>query len=407
MSKTPSESYVPEFVGREEELSQIMTLDLNGPPVYIVYGVRGIGKTRLLEEAIERLRKAGPYRTSALTFYIDCDKLAKSPMPDTLLQSIIDQGSEHLSGSWRSAEQAAREIVSQLAHLALGGGVYLFFDTTEALQSQEEFWRWLESNLVGPLVSAPQVRFVFAGRIPAPWRSYEVRRALRYLSLEPLPEKEAALKLLENCLTVYNDQLDEATVQAVLPLLYEMSQGHPGLSEQLARAAAPLLPEWGQHPDKLERVLRTTIVAPFIQSDLYGDLEPPWPAILTWASVLDEFDAYTLEQYVHRLPVLSDQVSDVPGNFYNRGIAEMRNQHALVWRSEKGYALHGILREIVQRQFEKQQPKQFQQALQAAQDTYATFAESLPEGHPDTKRYQGKAARYRRQLGSRPKEHQQ
>jgi hypothetical protein len=127
---------------------------------------------------------------------------------------------------------------------------------------------------------------------------------------------------------------------------------------------------------------------------------------LTWASVLDDFGAETLEQYVRRLPELADRVGDAPGYFYNRGIAEMRNRYALVWHSGQGYALQGVLLEIVRRQFEKLHCKQFKQACRAAADTYAEFARALQD-EPEAARYQEKAARYGRLIDGPKKEHTQ
>jgi hypothetical protein len=384
-------------------LAKVVALDAKSP-VLILYGVKGIGKTRLIEEAIRQLNTPRPFGGRAVTFLIDCDEL-KLPTPDALLQTIIVQGNEYLSGSWRSTDQAVHAIVDQLARLAVEeGSVYLFFDTTEALQTEERFWRWLESSLVVPLIPAAQVRFVFSGRVPAPWRSYEVRRALDYIQLDALPKEEAALALLEDCFRLYNGHLEPRMIEAALPLLYEISQGHPGLSEQLVRATVPLLPELGERVDDLERVLRAEVVESFIKEDLYGNLDPPWPEILTWASVLDDFDAYTLERYIHRVPELDAQVSGAPAYFYNQGVAEMRNRHALVWHSGQGYALYGVLQKIVRSQFEKLHSEQYERACRAAADTYQEFAEMVQQ-ESEIARYREKAAFFGRLADRQIKEH--
>ena len=74
---------------------------------------------------------------------------------------------------------------------------------------------------------------------------------------------------------------------------------------------------------------------------------------------------------------------------------EMRNQFALVWQSGRGYAVDGILRDIVRNQFKALRPQDFRDACLAAADIYRSFAEVQQE-EKEAQAYRTKAAAYER-----------
>jgi hypothetical protein len=315
--------------------------------------------------------------------------------PQSLLQALAQQVCEQLPDVKDGPDLMAEEMVDCLRKLAAEQDVYLMFDSTERFQSEQSFWRWLELNLVDPLVAETQTCLVFAGRVPAPWFSYVVKRAVYRLSLEPLPKEQAALELLKECLQICGPELDEAVIQSVVPLLYDLSFGHPRLSELLAEQAAARLQQDPPDPQQLEDHLRRTVIEGFVQDRFFKDLDSPWPQILTWASVLDEFDALTLERYAAHLKPLEALVENKRPNFFHRGISDMRNRYALVWQRGEGYSVHGILRDIVRSQFKALSPQKYKDACRAAAETYREFATIEPK-ETKAQAYRDKAAVYER-----------
>jgi len=274
-------------------------------------------------------------------------------------------------------------------------------DTTEAVQQDMDFWSWLEQNLVGPLVVEGQVRMIFAGRVPVPWRRFEVRRAVQLHSLGPLPVKEAARELLAELLKLQNPGLLPEEIEQAIPLLIDLSLGHPLLSEELAADAASRLPQALEQKDEFRYELSERVVTQFISSFLFADVGPPWTEILRWACILRQFDPMLLGRYLAKLN--KDLVTDKKEVFFIRGLAMLRTQEAIVWNAGEGTAVHGILRDILRRNLEILNPSGFKQACLAAADVYAELAAGFPEDSEGAEHYRQEAERYRKEcqtLGS-------
>lgn len=379
------------FQDREIELETLISR-IAGASLLNIYGVAGIGKSRLLKQAATQIKAKHP---GAVVIQVDLQFLPTDSFsrPAALLKAIATQAPSQLRGVWQDTEQVAREIVDQLNGLASAAvtPVYLMLDTTESLQEDVGFWRWAEKNLIGPLAIEDEVRQVLAGRVPAPWRRYEVRHALQLLPLDPLPKEDAAKQLIYDVLLLNSPQLSPQFALQAVPILLDLSFGHPLLSEELAADAASRLPAALQNQDEFRRILSEQVVYRFIDDFLFKDVDSKWCQVLRWASVLDSFDAPMLHRYVGRL---DDQLAEKPVLFFIRGVAEMRIQHALVWHEEQGYVVHGILQDVLRRNHEILDPEHYRQACQAAAEVYEEIAHDLAE-LPEARLYREQAKKYR------------
>jgi hypothetical protein len=383
------------FKDRDEEI-RLITSAMAEAPLLNIYGVAGIGKSRLIEEAGLRLRDREP---QAVLIQVDLMDLPPDlpRRPEAFLRSLIAQEPTRLQGAWQNTEQVVAEVVVQLNNIASkltpAAPIYLFVDTTEVMQEDMDFWNWMENNLVGPLVVAGRVRQVFAGRIPVPWRRFEVRRAVKLLSLGPLPPEEAAKELIVEILKLKNPSLLPEVIQQAAPLLTDLSFGHPLLSEELAAHAVSLLPQALQKPEAFQRELSEEVVVPFADSYLFEDIPAPWPEILKWASVLRQFDPLLLRRYLTKVD--ESLVADKQDYFFVQGLAMLRIRYATIWHAGEGTVIHGILRDILRRNLQILRPHDFRRACQAAAAVYDELADEFPSDSEEANRYRDEAEQYR------------
>jgi hypothetical protein len=383
---------MPDFQDRQPALNLICT-DVDQPALLNVYGESGIGKSRLLDEASQRLRANSP---PAIVLHIDLEPLVElnqTKQQQQVLQVLIQQAEDWLSGYWQTTDRVASEIVVQLNRLARNKKVFLMFDTTEVFQEDMAFWQWMEENLVGPLVNEGNIRQVFAGRIPVPWRRVEVRRAVKLLPLEPLPIKDDARKLVQEILQENNSvfQADNSKTEDATQVVLEFSLGHPYLSEKLAAYVAQHWPP----PDlnEFKRELCKEIVEPLIDQEFFKNIVPPWDKILWWASILDWFDETVLQQYLKRID--EDLIKGKPDFFFIKGISRLRIQNTVVWRGEQGDRLHGVIGDIVRHCLEVMRPDDYRTACLKAAETMEALAGEFPDNDPDAEQYFGEANTYR------------
>jgi hypothetical protein len=388
-SERSGQYYAP-YQGRRDELDRICT-EADQYLLLNIYGEVGIGKSRLLDEAAQRLRAKLP---PALVLMVDLKSWvdASTNRPEWLMRALVAQSEGQLSSTGRSAEQIAGEVVAQLNTIANRVPVYLIFDTTEVLQEDMDFWRWMEEHLVGPLAVEGVVRQVFAGRVPVPWRRIEVRRSLELLSLGPLFPQGAARNLVREVLQKQNPALaTDRAVEEAIGLILEFSFGHPLLSETLATTVAFRWPV--SSPSMFRHELCEQVIKPFIELHLFEGIEDPWGKILWWASVLDWFDATVLQRYLGRVaPALVEGQSDF---FFIQGITHLRIHNTVVWREERGDRLHGVIGDIVRHCFEVMDPTQYRRACQAAAEMFEALASEFPKGDEDARQYYQEAERYR------------
>jgi hypothetical protein len=379
------------FQDREEAVGQICANADQGI-LLNVYGEAGIGKSRLLSEAVQQLRTKSP---PFLVFLVDLRVVANTTpeaRPEVALRCLIEEAQNRLSGDWQDPEQVAGQVVAQLSAFIARMPVCLMFDTTEGLQEDMEFWRWMEAHLVGPLAVEGRVRQVFAGRVPVPWRRVEVRRTVRLLPLGPLSPQDAARNLAQEVLEQHNPRLkDDGTLEQAVDLVLEFSFGHPLLSEELAAYVALHWPVLSLYEFRREICEQT--VKPFIEQFLFENITSPWDEILWWASVLDWFDATVLQRYLKSVDPLL--IKGQPDYFFIQGITRLRIRHTVVWREERGDRLHGVVADIVRHCLQVLDPERYRKACLAAAETLDALANELPAEYSETQQYRQEAEVYR------------
>ena len=359
-----------------------------------IFGEAGIGKSRLLEEARLKLRGENP---SALVIILDIESLAQTTTdrPAIFLQQMIDQAEGKLNRRYQSDDQLADSIVSQLNELAAYTQIYLMFDTTEALQDDIEFWDWVHLYITEPLVIERKVMQVYAGRIPIPWRRFELRRAVKLLPLGPITPVEASHALVEQALLEVNLALKGTeTLPQAIDTVLEFSFGHPRLSEKLATYVANHWPPT-QPIAQFKKMLCKQEVKTFINKTLFEDMEAQWIDILWWVSVLDWFDPTILQQYIERV---MPEMQGKPDYYFIREVARLRTHNTVVWREQRGDRLHGLIQNIVRQCLKTMDPKRYKKACLAAAETFESIATEFTEEESYAQQFKSEAVIYRQRL---------
>jgi hypothetical protein len=352
-----------------------------------VFGEGGIGKSRLLTEATARLRN-----TSATVIYINMTSLPKN-LPGTG-EVLVRMLGEALSGESEVSLSTLDDIHRSLTSISRKAPVYLMFDTTEAFQEDIPFWEWLEEKLISPLVRNENVKFIFAGRIPVPWRTMTTRRAVQLLELGPLEPRREIAALIQEVLQHYRSrELDwePQDLKEATDVVLSLSFGHPLLSEKLAASIAS---QWFTKESKEDIIanLCQEVVRPFVDDFLFASADPPWDKLLWWISPLEWFDATILQSYLKR--VVPQYVENEPEIFYMKGLARLRTRDTLVWHQKHGTRLHGVIGKIARQCFRTLRPNDYNRALQAAADTYRSIAQDLEDDEEYARQYRSLAASY-------------
>jgi hypothetical protein len=165
------------FVGRADELSELLSILYDGPRVVFVHGIAGIGKSTLLEAFADRMRARG-----AAVVTLDCR--AVEPTERGLLYELGNA----IGGMIAKPEDAVERLAS------LGSRVVLSLDNYEVFRLMDT---WLR-NVFVPLLP-DNVRVVLVGR-DRPVLAWLTSPGwlLRVIALGPLRESESAEILMSS-----------------------------------------------------------------------------------------------------------------------------------------------------------------------------------------------------------------
>lgn len=387
-----------EVLDRKKELNAIYGLEVS---LLDIYGEAGIGKSSLMSKAAGELRSLG-----VLVLQVDflsVARVAPRSRPEQFLRALIAERSVRFSGIWESVDQVAALIISQLIDLSDSSRhVYLMFDTTEAVQEDADFWRWLETRVVAPAIYDGSIRVIVAGRLPAPWRQYESRSVVKYMALGPLAEADAAPELVMQVVRQRHHDLAPDLGTTICTEVYDLTFGHPFLSRKAAEWVAQHLEEALNDIPGLTRELSEVVVAPFIRDYLLEGVDEVWRGILRWASILDDFDADVLKRYLAKVD--AELVTDKDTPFFIEGIATLRIRHALIeWREGTGYRLVGVIKNIVCRNFKVMDPEGYRMAHIGMGQVYHEMAAGFDVESGESKEYEARARSYEERVENAPR----
>ncbi len=391
----------PVFVNRKTEIDQIVDGDF---ALLNVHGETGIGKSRLLAECRKKWAGMG---SAYQVLLVDLEAVCAGPgrAVEKLLRAIISQAPELFVGVWNSPEQVAGLVVSQLADRARScpkekSCVILIFDTAEELQKKPEDWRWLEQNLVRPLVLAGSIKLIFSGRTPIKWMDFAVRRhAVAPLRLEPLgwapdgeaPDGGAAQELVHALIREKGHTLPAAEWQRLGGMILALSFGHPRLIEELVGAVAED-PRLLAMPD-LDAQLSECVVKIFIEQHIFSEIPADWRGLLWWMSVLDSFDPIFLKIFLTL--AVPEAVAGQPEAYFLKGIRLLHERSLVIWKEGQGEQFQGVVGKIIRKCFEITRRADYASANKAAADTYrALVKEYLVDEEDLIHDYQAQAAVY-------------
>jgi hypothetical protein len=342
------------FTNRDDERSQL----LHPPPLLNIYGEYGIGKTRLLEWAIDEWRKSGIVLHVKLEEATGDAENAIRRCAELLRGKIVAEEAR-VPGTHASEADGVLHGIRRLAEVH---PVFLAFDTTEGLHSNAAFWSWMEVNIVGPLLSEPQVKQIFAGRIPVPWRRAEVRLSVELLRIERIPEEDES-QLIRSAIAARNGGRPEAILGRWINAIARLSYGLPRLVEALAETMTQIAGTEQMNETELDQRLAERVRG-FIYEDLFRDVAAEWRDILWWACVPERFDAESLKAYLQEVkPCLAGHEE----YYYIKGIQDLRLHYMVVSADARGNRLSGVLQDVVRGCFRRVAPADYARAEQAWQ----------------------------------------
>jgi hypothetical protein len=386
-----------EFKDRRKQIEEIS----GAPPRFVLYslhGEGGIGKTRLILQAQKTIQENEP---RAHILIVDLRLIdASHPNPEELLlRRLSDQVPGLNLDPWQNSIQGANRLVSLLNQVAEEQRVAVFYDTSEAMAGQRDFWDWMEEHLVGPLVVERKVQQVFAGRMPVAWQRFEIRRECHQVQLFPLDTQKDAPEQIDSVLEHTNPALTPEQRDEITRVTLEYSFGLPALSERIAQFLAQ---GWPPAPGaSIRPVLCEKVVQPFIEQHLFAGIEKPWPDFLWWLSPLDIIDPDIIQDYLPRVAGVEAQGQN--DFFFRQGVTRLRLQYTVAWQAEEGDCFYGVIGQIVRQCFKTLRFHDYQEANRKAAETYRCLASVYFKDSPSERsRYEDMAVEYERRAEGVP-----
>lgn len=238
-------------MNREDELEYICTRATK--PYIEIYGFAGCGKTELLQEVADRYELTRMWVQAFISFEDQQISQQISMEPLDLIAEIMRQtvGREldrrlvsraqaeiatekgiepaevpESETKALAAKLAATELADHLAHQR----TLLLFDSSEWVPTP--ILQWIEGVLIPTLEDKmldpqEQLRLVFAGRSPLPWRSPLVKENLYLWPLTPFSEGAVGAMLDNFAALKLRDSLSKRKRAAIIAGVLDITSGHP------------------------------------------------------------------------------------------------------------------------------------------------------------------------------------
>lgn len=247
------------FYGRESELREVL-YRLEHSNLALV-GPRRIGKTSLLQRALEVLR-----RSELAVFYLDCHSLARGS------DFLLSLSAEHLS-DWEP-RMSFPAILMELQHRHNGRQALLILDEIDPLLTSDQANSEFLGRAFRQAASEGKARFLLCGDSALHQRLHQAESAFCNLAypvkLGFLPPSEASKLILE---PLEQMQVRFEDSQGALDLLLFVTAGHPNLIQRACSALVARLSRSKTRQvdrDLLEEVLRESSFGEEYLATLWG-----------------------------------------------------------------------------------------------------------------------------------------
>jgi len=390
------------FAARRRELQQFhrrVEEGLAGYPITLpvihTWGIRGIGKSWLLQEIRQQYtfpaepKAEGKGTACALidfhrTRFSRWEPLAIANFLESILQNIKEQSGEQwnviseesqafqtelesvkAAEGKRAASALAECFVACIKPLSETFVPLLLFDSTEVLGDDD--FSWLESHLIEPLARTDRVIIVVAGRKEIPrWREFGVRQRLKVLELQPFSEEDTQEQLEKRG---YDRKLGE--------IVHSLSFGLPYANQILGESLGVFTPTENFEEDHRAEVL--ALLGEVEGELLRGIRSEDQRNILRTLSTLRKFNIESARTLLTQS--LKDKKYQDKGDVYYLRLFEDLEDTNLVWWStdQRGYVVGYPLRRIIGLRMQKgESPHIFRQQHSAAQKFYEMRAKKNP-----------------------------
>ncbi len=368
------------FIDRDKEIKRLCE-ESDRPTLLNVFGEAGIGKTALKEAVKKHKSPQTIFLEIDLSEFVTRASLSHLQICEAIVDRLIEEAKPYITGSLpRDLEGKTAVLSLKLVQLSEKIPTYLFVDTTETMQDNLQFWGWIEKNIASGLAMDGKIHQVYLGRLPVPWRRFELRRIVHLMPLKPLEAVEDRYSLVitglgevEEIRHLGQDRLDE-----VVGVVIELTQGHPELtiavtaSRTLNQTVTNIESSLDRHALQVE--LCRDVVEPYVKQHFFNVDSPFWSGILWDMSVLKWFDPIILQRFAKVvMPKLAPAENDQ--YFYIDGIGKLAVQNTVVWYAEQGYQLSGLIAGITRTCYRLLHPQAYQRALEAAAQTFDELAE--------------------------------
>ncbi|WP_158299459.1 LuxR family transcriptional regulator [Paenibacillus antri] len=330
------------FVGRKRELSVFEALRAKLPAsrqLLNVYGTGGMGKSFLLDEFEKRARASG-----GTTATVDSVGFVRTPHAFcSRLLEALDIRAE------RGAEETrlVDACVDALAGIAEASPLYLFIDTYEQMESLDQ---WLRESFLKRL--GKNVMIVVAGRYPLS-EAWRISAAWgRCLTRLPLAELDAAsVERYAEYMHIFD--------RGAATRFRSASRGHPLTMSLLAFLyASPGSPELDANAE----------AGPYAEADRYDTLAY---VVNRW---LEEVPDEHLRPFVEAAAVLRRFQQESLSYAMEREITASEFyqliRFSFIRKVDRGWAMHGLMRELVNRELLSRTPERYERIRQRAMQYY-------------------------------------